>query len=631
MSVSPKQVDAALIERIAPDAGSAIDRCVQRGLLVTHGAALAFRHELAREAVLQSLHALRRATLHASVFAALREQGDDEAALARQVHHAEGAGLVDEVVRLAPRAARHAAASGAHREAARLYALALRHGHALGAAERADVLDARAVECALIGRHGEAIRARSEALELHRRLGDKRREGIDLRWLARLRGWTDSLDAALEDARGAIAVLDKLPSDAELANACSTLCNLNLVGERFGDVEPWGSKAIAIAEQVGDAAALSQALSVVGTARLRFVDDAAGWRMLERALELALAQHLEPEAAFAFQSLNILSLVHRRYADAVAHADRGIGYCEAKGIDVFAERLRIRRAFALLQSARWDAADADLARVREYRTASPMEQALCAFVQTLLDLRRGAVGAAQRVEPVCAAMERLGVRVWFTSIAGLRAEAAWLAGDADAVQAAATPALERAIVIGDPWRAGELAGWLHRAARRWHCAIAAIDRPHGLELEGQPRAAAALWQQLGCPYHAALALCSGDEPLQREALERFEQLGAAPAAQALRRVLRLHGARGIARGPQPRTRTDPLGLTVREREVFELLLRGQSNAAMAQRLHRSPRTVESHVAAVFAKLGVKTRAALIAGFAAPRAGGKTGSREPESR
>lgn len=69
------------------------------------------------------------------------------------------------------------------------------------------------------------------------------------------------------------------------------------------------------------------------------------------------------------------------------------------------------------------------------------------------------------------------------------------------------------------------------------------------------------------------------------------------------------------RGPQPRTRSDPLGLTARERQVFEHLLRGQSNAAIAARLHRSSRTVEHHVAAVFDKLGVGTRAELIAGFA----------------
>ena len=136
-SMFPGHVDVALLRAIAPQSSAAIDACLQVGLLVAQDRTLAFRHELARVAVHASLLPSRRASLHAAVFAALRGSSDDDA-LARQVHHAEGAGLVDEVSTLAPRAARYAAASGAHREAARLYALALRDGTSArpGAARR---------------------------------------------------------------------------------------------------------------------------------------------------------------------------------------------------------------------------------------------------------------------------------------------------------------------------------------------------------------------------------------------------------------------------------------------------------------------------------------------------------------
>ncbi len=70
-------------------------------------------------------------------------------------------------------------------------------------------------------------------------------------------------------------------------------------------------------------------------------------------------------------------------------------------------------------------------------------------------------------------------------------------------------------------------------------------------------------------------------------------------------------ARRLPRGPYRATRTDPLGLSARERCVFGLLQAGLSNRAMAQRLHRSERTVEHHVAAVLAKLGIASRAALL--------------------
>jgi DNA-binding NarL/FixJ family response regulator len=73
----------------------------------------------------------------------------------------------------------------------------------------------------------------------------------------------------------------------------------------------------------------------------------------------------------------------------------------------------------------------------------------------------------------------------------------------------------------------------------------------------------------------------------------------------------------VLRGPQPRTRKDPLGLTARERQIFDLLLHGLSNAAIAGRVHRSVRTIEHHVAAVLAKTQVCSRAELIASFCAP--------------
>ncbi|MFE7517227.1 LuxR C-terminal-related transcriptional regulator, partial [Streptomyces sp. NPDC057540] len=51
-------------------------------------------------------------------------------------------------------------------------------------------------------------------------------------------------------------------------------------------------------------------------------------------------------------------------------------------------------------------------------------------------------------------------------------------------------------------------------------------------------------------------------------------------------------------------------LTPREREISALVAEGLTNQAMADRLGLSPRTVESHVARVYRKTGVETRAGL---------------------
>jgi len=53
-------------------------------------------------------------------------------------------------------------------------------------------------------------------------------------------------------------------------------------------------------------------------------------------------------------------------------------------------------------------------------------------------------------------------------------------------------------------------------------------------------------------------------------------------------------------------------LTQREREVLDLLARGLTNPAIADRLYLSEKTVRNHVSNIFTKLGVNDRAAAVA-------------------
>ena len=53
-------------------------------------------------------------------------------------------------------------------------------------------------------------------------------------------------------------------------------------------------------------------------------------------------------------------------------------------------------------------------------------------------------------------------------------------------------------------------------------------------------------------------------------------------------------------------------LSEREHEVLDLVARGLTNTAIAQRLHVTPKTVRNHVSNLYTKLGVADRAAAVA-------------------
>lgn len=617
VSTCPGRADAAIVAATIGPFTEQADECRQAGLLELSGEGLAFRHELARLAVHEAIAPARRAALHATVFHALTAVPDSSAA--RRVHHAEQAHLAAEVARLAPQAAREASVAGAHREAVRLFGLALKQPPVPQV--RAQLLEQMATEALLINQHEAAIQARLEALTLRRSLGQQIESGANLCALGRLHWFVDGGKPIAENyARQAIAVLEGQAPHRELAIAYSTLAHLKLVGEDMPAAMQWGERAIGLAQSLGDTEGQVHALNTVACARLRLGADEQAWSMLQQSCELALQHGLEADAARAYNNLFILSVVHGRYAGGLVHAEEGIRYSEAKGLDVFTVRIRIRRAYLHLMRGRWADADADLAELAAHHQPAPAEAVTRDFVAALLALRRGQAGAEERLVQAAQGMQVQHVQIWFTSTAAALAEAAWLRDDPGAACAAARPALAEMAAIKDAWRGSELAGWLALCGEVQQQAPQGLQA-HVLEAQGRWPEAAAAWQALSRPYDQARALTRCGAEGLRQALALFESLGAAAAADLARRSLRALGA-AAPRGPSQHARQDALGLTPRERQVFELLREGLTNAQIAERLHRSARTVEHHVEAVLAKAGSRRRAELIAKH--PRTAAKTG-------
>jgi ATP/maltotriose-dependent transcriptional regulator MalT len=88
------------------------------------------------------------------------------------------------------------------------------------------------------------------------------------------------------------------------------------------------------------------------------------------------------------------------------------------------------------------------------------------------------------------------------------------------------------------------------------------------------------------------------------AAETFEQLGAAPAARSAGRLVARLGGRTSA--------AERAGLTGRELQVLTLVADGLSNPQIAEHLVLSEHTVHRHLANVYAKLRVSSRAAAVA-------------------
>ena len=202
---------------------------------------------------------------------------------------------------------------------------------------------------------------------------------------------------------------------------------------------------------------------------------------------------------------------------------------------------------------------------------------------------------------------------WAAPIAVVRAETAWLEGRPAAdVARVSDDALELVLDGGWGWWIGELAYWRWKGGATEGPAAGAA-KPYALQIAGEWQRAAALWDDLRCPYEAALALSeSDDEETLRRALDRLYRLRARPVATLVARRLRQRGARDVPRGPRRSTRRNAARLTARELDVLGHVAEGLRNGEIARRMYVSPRTVDHHVSSILRKLNVTSRGAAAA-------------------
>jgi DNA-binding CsgD family transcriptional regulator len=566
-----------------------------------------FRHELAREAILEALSTPRQLALHRRALDALRSHAPAASdTLARLAHHAEGAADGPAVLEYATAAARRASALHAHREARAQYARARRFADALDAGERAGLLEAYAYECYLTEAIDDAIDARQEALRIWRERGDDLKVGDTLRWLSRCFWYAGRNAEAEAAARRALDVLEALPPGRELAMAYSAEAQLRMLARDTEASIRWSEKAIELADRLGDRESLAHALNNLGSARLVSGIE-GGWQALARSLRIAADCDLEDHVARAYTNLGSGHGEVYEFAMADLYLAEGIAYCLERDLDHQRTYMAAWRALTRFFQGHWgDAAELAATVLREPGVTAPTRiMALVALAR--VRVRRGDPEAGPLLEEALTLARRTDALQRLVPVHVARAEAAWLAGDSARATDEAGAVYARAVDSGYPWLAGPLAYW------RWRTGSLdspppCIGSPFALQMAGQWREAAAEWDSRGCPYEAAESRASGDDPeALRTALAELEHLGARPAAARVARRLRELGIRDIPRGPRPTTRANPAHLTARETEVVRLVAEGLRNGEIAERLNVAAKTVDHHVSAALSKLGARSR------------------------
>ena len=619
VAILPPNAELWLLERLTGTIDDRLDDCLESGVLVASPDSVSYRHELARLAVEESISVVRRATLHRAALDALRAPPNDTVDPIRLTHHAAAAGDGNAVLEFAPQAAARASSVGAHREAAALYHQVLRFSELLEPKALAALLRRYSHECYLTDQADEAIAALERAAECYRTVGDRLREGKTLCGLSGILWCPGRGHEALGVGREAVAILEALPPGRELAGAYGNLSFLSRTRFELEAAHDYATRALALASTTGDVEATVGARMAVGYQSVTLELDTAE---LEYALGLAEQAGLEDHVGVGLLGLAEAFARHRRYEQAAEYIDRGVAYCSEHGIDLYSLYLVALLARVELDRGRWDAAADAAGQVLHKRMVSTAPRTSALVVLALVRARRGDPGSEPLLAEARDLAEPTRELARIAPVAAARAEIAWLRGDFAQVEAATEDALELAVHAQYGPIIGELRSWRRRAGVR-EPVEAGLPDQYAAELAGRLEEAAAVWDQLGCPYEAALTLAEADEvDALRRAHAELQRLGARPAAAIVARRLRERGVRGLSRGPRRGTRSSPAGLTPRETEVLALIVVGLSNAEIAARLFLSTRTIDHHVSAILRKLDVPSRSrasaeAVRLGMAAP--------------
>ncbi|HKC19019.1 MAG TPA: LuxR C-terminal-related transcriptional regulator, partial [Candidatus Dormibacteraeota bacterium] len=606
VSVTPQHAELWLLEAVDAECFGGLGECLDAGMLTRRNGAVAFRHDLARLAIEDSIPPDRALQLHRQTLHALATSPRADVDPARLAYHAERAQESPSLLRFGHAAGRRASAVGAHREAVSQLARALTVAGSLPALDRAELLQEFANECLHVSQVDRAIEAQEEAVNVFRQSADAAREADALRRLSRFYMCGVRALEARQPVERAIKLLETLPLSKELALGYSGLAMVYMNNGDAGPAIRAARRAIELAEQIHDDEALLYTLNSLGTLET-LMGLGEGREKLLRSLEMADQLGMDEHVGRAYLNLAESEVLTRSYDGLLELIGRGTEYCSQHGLELW-------RMWLLTSEARTHLDRGDLSRATEVadevlhgeRGQLPRISALP--VLGLARARRGDPQVWPLLNEAKAMADRDGELQYSVPVAVARAEAAWLEGRAGDVREETEALFRTAADLDAWWFMGEMTCWRMRAGIKDEVHPKLPER-YAAELRGDFAQAAKLWSGLGCEYDGAMALAaSDDDDLLKQALVKLQRLGTRAAAAVVAGKLRARGATGISRGPRSTTQSNPAMLTDRELEILELVTQGMRNGDIAKRLFLAPKTVDHHVSAILRKLAVDNRA-----------------------
>lgn len=663
----PFEIDLAAAAAGAdePAALKALDALLARDLVRTTDSPrrFAFRHPVVRRAVYQTAGAGWRLTAHRRLVAALRAQG---APLSRVAEHVErSARPGDEQAIDTLRGAGHAASSHAPATAARLFRAALELLPAGRDERRLELLVSLSTS---LGASGLLDEAHESLREL---VGELPADRHDLR--ARAVTFLARIDHACGRQGEARALLERTLAELpETRSRAAAALTLELVMDHLftAEFEPMRTRveeALALARELRDPLLEAASLAGVAHATQNSRDIPASLAAADQAA--AILDGLDDDTCAplleTFWWLAVAEDTLERWDACLRHVERGIQLARRFGVSFVFVALTHILALTLGWQGRFGRAREAAQETVEASHLSGNDTSItyAYTTQCFVHNQAGEAHEAVSAGEVAAELGRSLHRGLFVSLPHANLGAALLAaGEPERAHAQLLEARSRGALdhyVGRCWweiwmsgaelalgRLDDAEGWAraaeqtademglagrHGAARS---AVAAVRLARG-DHAGAATAAhksVALFDAAGRPSDAARARILGARTLValgesdravaelEEARATLQELGAPRLADQAAHELRKLGVRVARAGTRGGPAAGIGALSVRERQVADLVAAGRTNREIGSELHLSEKTVANHLTRIYAKLEISSRSALAAAVSRDDAG-----------